>query len=78
MDLKDLYLRQRISAAAAAAATSPEAKFAHRQLAAGYASRIADYDALSEERYSSTALKSKSQALVETPPSNGSRGEPVQ
>jgi len=78
MDLKDLYLRQRISAAAAAAATSPEARLAHRQLAAGYASRIADFDAPNEERYSSTALKGASEALVVSPPFDGSRGEVAQ
>lgn len=75
MDLKDLYLRQRISAAAAAAATSPEARLAHRQLAAGYASRIADYDAPTEERYSSTALKSASSALLDGPPLHSDHGE---
>lgn len=78
MDLRELYLRQRTSAAAAAAANSPEARLAHRQLAANYASRIADYDALNEERYLSIALKRTSQALVDFPPSNGSRGEAAQ
>lgn len=75
MDLMDLYLRQRVSAAAAAAATSPEARLAHRQLAAGYASRIADYDASNEERYSSAALKGTSQALVDETASSGGQGK---
>jgi hypothetical protein len=55
MDLKELYLRQRISAEAAAAATSPEARLSHRKLAAGYANRIVNYDAQDEERYSSAS-----------------------
>lgn len=75
MDLMNLYLRQRVSAAAAAAATSPEARLAHRQLAAGYASRIADYDAPNEERYSSAALRSASQADVGVTPSNSGQGK---
>lgn len=50
MDLKELYLRQRVAVASAAAASSPEAKSSHRQQAAGYADRINNYDASSEER----------------------------
>lgn len=53
MDLKELYLRQRVAAASAAAATSPRAKLSHRELAASYADRIENYDARDEERYSS-------------------------
>ncbi len=75
MSLKDLYLRQRISAAAAATATSPEARLAHRRLAAGYASRIADYDSLNEERYSSAASKRTSPVLVDGVPLDSSRGK---
>lgn len=52
MDLKELYLRQRVAAASAAAATSPESKLAHRQLAASYADRIESYDARDEARHS--------------------------
>lgn len=55
MDLKELYLRQRVAAASAAAATSPQAKLSHRELAAGYADRIENYDASDEERYSSAS-----------------------
>jgi hypothetical protein len=54
MDLKELYLRQRVAAASAAAAISPQAKLSHRELAASYADRIENYDASGEERYSST------------------------
>lgn len=53
MDLKELYLRQRISAAAAAAASSPEARLSYRELAASYADRIENYDASGEEPYPS-------------------------
>lgn len=56
MDLKELYLRQRISAEAALAATSPEARLSHRKLAAGYADRIVNYDAHDEERHASASL----------------------
>lgn len=71
MDLKELYLRQRISAEAAAAATSPEARLSHRKLAAGYASRIENYDAHDEERYSSaSSMRSDGAADGKSPLSN--------
>jgi hypothetical protein len=54
MDLKELYLRQRVAAASAAAATSPQAKLSHRELAASYADRIENYDASGGERSSSS------------------------
>lgn len=54
MDLKELYLRQRVAAASAVAATSPQANLSLRELAASYADRIENYDASGEERYSST------------------------
>ncbi len=40
MDLNELFFRHQISLARAAAAASVEARYAHRELANGYARRI--------------------------------------
>ena len=46
MDLNYLTQRHRVSLAASIAATTPEARIAHRGLASGYAGRIARTPAL--------------------------------
>ena len=42
MNLNELFHRHQVSVMRAAAAASPEARLAHRGLAAGYAALIAD------------------------------------